>query len=291
MFKLVSRWVVASGAVALTLLFAGSAFAVPQFTPSATALLHTLQSGQPGVSYNSGGLGAGGQISYTNLGSGSGTLNISAEIDVLNYYDPANGACPTNVGSNCAFNFGQTGQNLDFMVNADLQSVSVAPVVGVPTWLQIDILFESTGLGNDFTWTDPLDGDSDMLTAVWTAGLFNGQPTTGLQAQVFWDTATNDLVLGTGVSVTGFATIQSGLYADLFGNEPVLVDLSQFFDFNPSFPAITTAVIGTGEIPDFTAEIQGQIFRVDSGEFVPEPGTALLLGVGLLALGRRGRRV
>lgn len=285
MFQLVRRLVVVSGAVALSLLVAGAAAAVPQFTPSATALLHTLQSGQPGTAYNSGGLGSNGQINYTNLGGGNGTLNIGAEIDVLNYYDPNNGSCPTNAGSNCSFNF---ATDLDFMVNADLAGINVTPVGG--TIVQIDIMFESTGLGNDFVWTDPTDGNSDMLTATWTAGLFMGVPTSGLEAQVFYDTNTNDLVPGTGVSVVGFATIQSGLYASLFGPDRVAVDLSSFFDFSPSFASITNTVIGTGEIPNFTAEIQGQIFRVGTGEFVPEPGTALLLGAGLLALGLRGRR-
>jgi hypothetical protein len=286
MLKLACRLVAGSAAAVSILLVGGAALAVPQFTPSGTALLHTLQSGQPGAAYNSGGLGTNGQIDYTDLGSGNGTLNIGAEIDVLNYYDPLDAACPTNVGSNCSYNFGVTGQNLDFMVNADLAGLSAVDIGG--GIFQINIQFESTGLGNDFVWTDPLDGDSNMLTASWTAGLFNGVPTTGLEAQVFFDTV-NQVQLGN-VQVVGFATIQSGLYDSLFGADRVAVDLSSFFDFSPSFAAITNQVISTGQVPSFTAEIQGEIFRVGSGEFIPEPGTALLVGVGLVALGRRRAR-
>lgn len=274
--------------VALSSFVASSALAVPQFTPSATALLHTLVSPQsPGVAYNSGGLGSGtsgGQIVYTNTGGGTGSLNITSKVDVMNYYDPANGACPTDVGSNCAFNF---ATDLDFTVNAILNGISVVDYGG--GYFGIDIMFESAGGGNDFSWTDPTDGNSNMLTATWTAGTFNSIPTTGLQASLIYDLNTQT-VLNDDISVTGFATINSGLYADMFGTDMVLVDLSKFIDFSPSFATITAQVIGTGEVPSFTAEINGQIFRTDAGQFVPEPGTALLVGLGLAALGRRARR-
>lgn len=288
MYRFVCRLGSVLGAISFVLLTAGVALAAPQFSPSATALLHTLQvGGGPGTSYNSGGLGSGGEIQYTNLGGGTGSLNITSEIDVLNYYDPSNGACATDIASNCAYNFAlEGGSNLDFEVNAVLNGVSVTNIGG--TVFQIDIMFESAGLGNDFIWTDPLDGGSTVLSASWTSGTFGGVPTSGLQAQVFYDAGTST-TLG-GVNVTGFATIDSGIYSSLFGSDLVAIDSSQFFDFSPDFDTITQAVIDTGEIPSFTGEIQGQIFRADSGQFVPEPGTALLVGAGLFALARRGRR-
>jgi hypothetical protein len=276
--------------IALSLLVAGSAFAVPQFTPSPTALLHTLtgQPGQqPGVLYNSGGTGSGasgGQIVYTNTGGGTGNLDISSRVDVMNYYDPNNGACATDLGSNCSYNF---ATDLDFTVQAVLNGLAVVDYGG--GYFGIDIMFETAGGGSDFSWTDPTDGNSNMLSATWTAGTFNNNPTTGLQASLIYDTNTNT-VLNDDITVTGFATITGGLYASMFGADLVLVDLSNFFDFSPTFSTITAQVLNTGEVPSFTAEINGEIFRVDSGQFVPEPGTALLVGLGLAVLGRRGRR-
>ena len=47
----------------------------------------------------------------------------------------------------------------------------------------------------------------------------------------------------------------------------------------------------TGSLPDFTAEASGQMYRIENGNFViPEPGTALLAGLGLAMLGLARRR-
>ena len=67
-------------ALGWTALFAFPAAAVPQFTPSATALMHTTTNG-PCVTYFTPG-GSGAQVDYNNV---SGDLVIDAKIDVLNY--------------------------------------------------------------------------------------------------------------------------------------------------------------------------------------------------------------
>ena len=70
-----------------------------------------------------------------------------------------------------------------------------------------------------------------------------------------------------------------------------MLNLSEFFDFTPSINAIAAYLIANGTLPDFTGEGQGQIFRVDTGEFViPEPSTVLLLGLGIAGLGVVRRR-
>ena len=54
--------------------------------------------------------------------------------------------------------------------------------------------------------------------------------------------------------------------------------------------AIVGASILAGELVDFTAEGNGQVFRTASGEFVPEAGTLLTLGSGILGLVLFGRK-
>ena len=91
------NWLLGFGAV---LGVASSATALPQFVPSPGARLHTVTSGQPGATYNT--QGAGDNVSYD---SNTGLLSISGVIDELNWYDPANGACATDAGSNCNLNY------------------------------------------------------------------------------------------------------------------------------------------------------------------------------------------
>ncbi len=264
-------------AAAVLLLIGTSAAAVPQFTPTATSRLHTLGSGQPGAEWNTGGLLANGEIDYD---SGTGRLTIEAELDVLNYYDPGT-ACPTDVGSNCAFNY---GTNLDITLEADLHSIDVTPLGGGDALIEIN--FESTG-GTDLTLVDPTDL-STLLTAEWQAGTFASTVTTGLTVSAFY--------LGGSVfgdpQVTGVFGDMAGSYASLFGplSGNFGLSISEAFDFSPSIDAIAATIIGTGSLPDFTAEGEGQVFRTETGQFVPEPATWLLMvtsAAGLFLAGRR----
>ena len=102
-------------------------------------------------------------------------------------------------------------------------------------------------------------------------------------------------------SVIGISTVDpNALYESLFQVDPndpnsLALDLSEFFDYSPTLIALIQDTIDpnntNNDIPSFTAEGQGQIFRVNAGQFepIPEPSTGLLLGIGLGLLAWVGR--
>jgi hypothetical protein len=264
---------------ALALLCAGGTATALQFTPSATARIHNITSGQPGVPWNTGGLGVNGFLDYS---AATTSFTMDFEVLALNYYDPLNGGCPTDVGSNCNFAF---GPNLEGTLTADLYDITVTPISG--SLVNITVRFQTTG-GLDLQVFDPTDlGAGSVLDASWQAGTFLGNPTTGLQASVVFNTGTMT-ALGS-VTGTGFLNVSGGLYASLFP-AGIGINVGSFFDFTPALNSILATAIGTGNLPNFTSEAQGQTFAVAAGQFVPEPGLAWLLGcVGVLLVGVRRR--
>jgi len=278
---LAPRGAVALLAAVATLSVAGSAAAI-QFTPTATARLHTTGSGQPGAEWNTGTTTTGGDISYD---SGTQVLTITAALDVLNYYDPSNGSCSTDVGSNCSVNY---GPDLDILLTASLQGITVNPLGG--GFFEILVSFETTGgAGYDLEVTDPADSDALVLSGDIIAGTFNGSPTTGLQAQVIYNSNTATAVFDTSNSVGFFKITAGSTYASLFGSNLIGINLGTMSEFSPSLTALAAAAIGSGTLGDFTAEINAQIFQDASGSFVPEPSLSSLLlgGVGMLVWLRR----
>ncbi len=272
---------------------AGPAQAI-QFTPTAGARVHTATSGQPGVEYNTSGVGVGGQISYD---SGTQTLTVTGVVDVINYFDPGNGACPTDVGSNCGFN---TAPDLDLVVEAVLVNLDVQ-FLGFGFYNIVANFATTPDSVADVIWSDPSDSNAVVLEADWAAGTyddgFGPTTTTGLTATVLYDsvngTATLDLA-----DTRGFLSVDlASAYASLFDNGDgnyFALDIGSAADFSDGLGGnlddIVTEAFLNGELPDFTAEINAQLFRVESGSFeVPEPASGLLLaaGIALLAGGRR----
>lgn len=263
---------VAALAVALTFV-AGTASAYQFTLPSGDTRLHTIGSGQPGAEWTTGGLGSNGDLSYD---SGTEILDFDAELDVLNYFDPNVGSCPTDAGSNCTFNF---STNLELSVVASLAGISVNPLGG--TFFELLVDFETTG-GTDVTITDTTD-NTVLLSAAWQAGTFLGSPTTGLSASVIYDSSGAGAVIGD-LTLVGFLDVTAGDYAQLFesGTSRLAIAIGESFDFSPTLTALAGGIISSGSLGSFTAEGEGQLYRAEAGEFVPEPHVALLMGLGLL---------
>jgi hypothetical protein len=272
-------------AVGLTIGGASSASAL-QLVPTATSRLHTITSGQPGAQWNTTG---GAQLSYN---SGTGTATLTANLDVLNWFDTADGACSTDAGSNCSFNY---SPDLAITLEAAFVGTVVTPIA--PNTVNIRLDFQTTANAlPDLTVLDGTDvGFGNVLEGVWQGGLFNGNPTTGLSFNVVFNTLTQT-VLGT-PNGSGFLAIDSATaYAGLFesGTNYFGLNVATLSGFASALPGGLNGIIAyaalNNALPDFTAEANGQVYRVTSGEFVvPEPTTAVLLAAGLVLLGARRR--
>jgi len=252
---------------------------------STDARLHTINDGQPGAQWNTGGTGAGGDIDYDATNE---EFVLTGVLDTMNYFDPNDGSCP-NSTDNCSFDF---GPDLDLTLEGSFDSIVVTSLGS--GFLGVDALFGTTSDGApDMTLTDPSDtGFGTLLEADWQAGNFQGQPTSGLKVSVTYDTNTNSVVGST--SAIGFLDVDpTSEYAPLFesGGDFFQLNVGQLFGFSPTLDTIVQGAINTGSLPDFTTEGQGQIFRTASGDFeVPEPSVVALLGVGLGGLAVMGRR-
>jgi len=278
-----SLWVLA-GAL---LLWPLGASAIEFPLPSVDTRIHTPNSGQPGAEWDTGPNG-GDQITYT---AGTTTLHMDAELFRLNYYDPNIGGCPTDVGSNCVHAF---TTNLDISLDALLDSVTVTSL-GFGFW-DIELAFTTTG-GTDITVTDISGPSTTVLTAEWAAGVFNGDPTTGLAAFATYNDGTFFGPAGlTGDPViVGFAEITGGVYAQLFDDgmagSDFGVQIGEIFEGVPgALDALAAYIVTYSTLPDFAFEAEGQVFRLEAGEFeLPEPGAAWLLAPALLLATRRRR--
>lgn len=261
-----------------------------QLVPSSTARLHTIASNQPGAQWNTGGTGTGGNLSYD---ANTGVATLTAGLDVLNSFDPNNAACATDTGSNCNFNF---NPDLAISLDASLVGIVATPIPSTP-FVNVTLNFATTANAfPDLTVADPTaPGFGNVLEGNWTAGLFGGSPTTGLAVSVLFNTL-NQTAVFQSANVSGFLSIDSSTaYAGLFesGSNFLGLNIATLGDFSGAgggLNQIVAAAVGTGTLPSFTAEANGQVFRLTSSDFVvPEPGTALLLAGGLALLSSRRR--
>lgn len=260
-----------------------------QLVPTATARLHTLSSGQPGAQWNTSGLGVGGQLSFD---AGTGVATLTGVLDVLNWFDTANGACSADAGTNCEFNY---APDLTFSLDTQFLGVVVTPVGGPNVNVTLNFGTTTNGVP-DLTVSDPTDlGFGNVLEGDWQAGVFNGNPTTGFSISVLFNTFTGTATFQTANASAFLAVDPSTAYASLFKsglNNYFGLNIASLSDFGGAggdLDSIIAGAIGSGTLPDFTAEGNGQVYRLASGEFVPEPGAVLLLAGGLTLLAARRR--
>jgi len=269
---------------------AAPVLAAPQWSPTGSERAHTVGN-PPGIEWDTGGLATNGNISYS---AATQTLTVGGIVDVLNYYDPADGSCSTDsVGSNCSFNY---SPDLSLDVKAQLTSIVDDDLGG--GYHNIIIKFETSGDPYDLLATDSSDGDSVMLEAVFTHGLYLDEPTSGLSTTILFNGITGEAIFES-VDVAGFLQVTGGHHESLFANGTGGTDLfglaitsaTDFVGAGGNLDQIVGYALTYGTLPDFTAEAEGQAYRVSSSDFeIPEPSTGLLLGFGLSLIAAARRR-
>jgi hypothetical protein len=268
----------------------GAADAV-QFTPDPNDRLHFVSDGPPGAEWNTGGVGVNGQIVYRDLNDANdpGLLTMDGVLDVLNFFSPGDPNCSGNT-TNCQFDF---GPDVDFTIEAMFDGMTVTPL-GFG-FFDIIVDFTTNPGTPDIVMTDPTDS-TVVLEADFVQGFFNGDPIMGFQTKLTVDP--NGQPLGDPTVLALSLVDPNSLYASLFTSLPgspadnlIRLDLSEFFAFDPNLPALIATAVADPQNPfldAFTAEGQGQIFRVAQGSFViPEPSALWLTALGLAALATR----
>jgi hypothetical protein len=274
--------------------FAAVPASAVQFSLAGDERLNFFNSALPGTNYET----AAGGVDYDGIGSGGaheGTVVASGTIPALEYH--TTGAPGTNQTETFA-------TPLVFTLEAELVDVIVTqPIPAIPAIVRVTFVYEGVA-GADLTVTDPTDS-TVLLTGNIVPGTFEGVSQSALTA-----TTANFNILAPpqnlNVVFQGFFQVDGGLpysplLADSVNNTIGFVagvvsdfeigDLDGFFDFNDIVAALGNPPL-VADVISNTSEANGEAFALQASDFspIPEPGTALLVSLGLAGLGTMGRR-
>jgi len=282
-----TRSLCTAAGLAASLLLASQATAL-QLTLSGDERLNIFGSGLPGTPYNT----PVGGVDYDGVGSGDpheGEVHITGNLPQLNYHTTG------DPGTNVAFNFGPA---LDFTLEAELSNITLNPLGGT----NVQIVMEFSGTADGMADLVISDSGDVVVRADLVAGVLNGNPVEALTAvsgSVDLAAPPENIVLQT----FAFFQIRSGsAYASLFDdglgslNNSISTGIVTNFDTGDADPEfdfddMVNEVAASNPLPSNTATAQGAVWAVSSSTFVvPEPGTGVLLGLGLLGVATRRRR-
>jgi hypothetical protein len=127
------------------------------------------------------------------------------------------------------------------------------------------------------------------------AGTLFSTPTDGIAASVFYDTGTGTVFGGGTLEGTAIIKAKGGPHASLLEADFLGIafgSLSAWEDGTGSattLDALICASLLAETLVDFSAQGEGQVFNLESGDFVvPEPSVMGLLAFGLFGLARAG---
>ena len=279
--------VAVSAAAAIAILAVAGSAGASRITLTGDERINTLTGGLAGTSY----LTPSGGVDYDEIGGGGahpGEVLVTGTIGPLNYH--TTDAPGVNITEPLV--------DLDFTLRAELLGIDAVNKGGSIYDITLSYGTATPTLGEwDLIVTDPDDGDALVFRADLIAGTFFGQEVAPIEvSDTNVDISSNDnpIFTATALLTPDFTTEYSDLfYTDTGQPLSAAFSFSQVLNWNPGFTTIGSSL--TGEPPTLishTAQATGSAFGVESAFFIPipEPATAVLMGLGLVWLGVRCRR-
>jgi hypothetical protein len=273
-------------ALAVSLGTAGSAQA-SRITLSGDERINDFFSGMPGIDFATPSTG----VDYDEIGGGGahpGQVVISGSLSSMNYHET--GAPAVNIND---------AVDLDFTLTANITGILAVNIGGSIYDITLTFGTSTPAAGVwDLIVTDPDDSDTVIFRGDLRPGKLSGQALPALRATGFGiDIATNaqPVFQGLGFFDPDFSSEYGSLFEPESGGDPSVVGLSfaGIFNFSPDFTVIGDELVNNSTLISHTAQATGSVFGITTNVFtpIPEPGTGLLVGMGLLgfAAGRRRR--